>query len=170
MRGLQHVLLTLGRWARGACRRSRRLYYSRVLAAMGKDCEICGRVTITNPHLVSLGHGVIVNEGVFLQACDDATITIGDNVGFSYGVFVLTGGLEVSQKVNRNGHITAPIVIEDGAWIYARATILAGVRIGRDSVVAAGAVVTHDVPPGVTVAGVPARILRTNSIAKVSRQ
>lgn len=164
MRFLQHVFLTLERWTRGVCRRVRRLYYSQVLASMGKGCQICGRVTIRNPHLISLGDGVIVNEGVILQACNDATITIGNGVGFSYGAFILTGGLDVSGGVDHGGHIALPVVIEDGAWICARATLLAGVRIGKDSVVAAGAVVTHDVPPGVIVAGVPARVLRAHTV------
>lgn len=53
----------------------------------------------------------------------------------------------------------APVVIEDNVWIATRATILKGVRIGRNSVVAASAVVTHDVPPNTIVAGVPARVI-----------
>lgn len=53
-----------------------------------------------------------------------------------------------------------PIHIEDGCWIGARVTVLGGVRIGRGSVVAAGAVVTRDVPENCLVGGVPARLLR----------
>jgi maltose O-acetyltransferase len=158
----QHILLSLERWTRGGCRRLRCLYYARVLASMGGACQICGGVIIRNPCLISLGNGVIINEGAILQACENATITIGNDVHLSYGALVLTGVLDVSGRVDCGGHISSPVVIEDGVWIYARATILPGVRIGKDSVVAAGAVVTHDVPPGVTVAGVPARILRSN--------
>lgn len=60
-----------------------------------------------------------------------------------------------SQGVEREG-----IVIEDDCWLGANATILAGVRVGRGSVVAAGAVVNRDVPPYSIVAGVPARVLK----------
>jgi acetyltransferase-like isoleucine patch superfamily enzyme len=61
----------------------------------------------------------------------------------------------------RKAYITAePITIETNVWIGAAATILPGVTIGADSVVAAGAVVTHDVPPATVVAGVPATVVR----------
>ncbi len=53
-----------------------------------------------------------------------------------------------------------PIIIEDDVWIATRATILKGVRIGRGSVVASGAVVTRDVPPNSVVAGIPAKVIR----------
>jgi acetyltransferase-like isoleucine patch superfamily enzyme len=132
---------------------------------MGRGCQICRGVTIRNPHLVSLGDRVTINEGVILQACNGATINIGSNVVFSYGVYVLTGGLDISRGVDYGEHIASPTVIENGAWVCARAIILPGVRIGKGSVVAAGAVVTHDVPPGVTVAGVPARIIRSNKVS-----
>ena len=61
-----------------------------------------------------------------------------------------------SQGVTRQ-----PIVIEDDCWLGAGSAVLAGVTVGHDSVVAAGAVVTRDVPPYSVVGGVPARVLRT---------
>ena len=54
-----------------------------------------------------------------------------------------------------------PIIIEDRVWISNRSIVLKGVRIGHDAVVAAGSVVTRDVPPRTVVAGVPARVVRT---------
>jgi len=60
-----------------------------------------------------------------------------------------------AQGVTRQG-----IVIEDDCWLGGGATILAGVRVGRGAVVAAGAIVTRDVPPYAIVAGVPARVVR----------
>ena len=61
-----------------------------------------------------------------------------------------------SQGVTRQ-----PIVIEDDCWLGAGSSVLAGVTVGHDSVVAAGAVITRDVPPYSVVGGVPARVLRT---------
>jgi len=55
----------------------------------------------------------------------------------------------------------APIIVEDDVWLATRVTILKGVRIGRGSVVAAGAVVTKDVAPYTLVGGVPARLIRS---------
>ncbi|MDA0577550.1 MAG: acyltransferase [Verrucomicrobia bacterium] len=55
---------------------------------------------------------------------------------------------------------SAPVIVEDNVWIGAGATILKGVRIGRDAVIGTGAVVTDDVPPGAVVAGNPARVVK----------
>ena len=55
---------------------------------------------------------------------------------------------------------SAPITIKDGCWICSSVTICGGVTIGENSVIAAGAVVTRDVPPNSLVAGVPARVVR----------
>ena len=56
--------------------------------------------------------------------------------------------------------MAAPVVIEQGSFVGASATLLPGIRIGARSFVAAGSVVTADVPPGALVAGVPARVVR----------
>jgi acetyltransferase-like isoleucine patch superfamily enzyme len=63
--------------------------------------------------------------------------------------------------MKEQGVTRARVVIEDDCWIASGSTILAGVRIGRGSVVAAGAVVTKSVPPYSVVAGVPARVVRS---------
>jgi acetyltransferase-like isoleucine patch superfamily enzyme len=54
-----------------------------------------------------------------------------------------------------------PVIIEDGVWIAPRSTILKGVRIGRNSVIGVGSVVTKDVPPGTLAAGNPAKVIKT---------
>ena len=64
------------------------------------------------------------------------------------------------NAINGNTTISAPIVIEDHVWIGLNVTILKGVRIGTGAVVAAGAVVTADVPPNTLVGGVPAKALK----------
>jgi acetyltransferase-like isoleucine patch superfamily enzyme len=75
-------------------------------------------------------------------------------------VNLITSGHPV-EPARRRAYITAePITIETNVWIATAATILPGVSIGADSVVAAGAVVTHDVPPATLVAGVPATVTR----------
>ena len=61
---------------------------------------------------------------------------------------------------NPNDVGCAPVVIEDNVWLGANVTVLKGVRIGRDSVVAAGSVVTRDLPAGVLAAGVPAKVIK----------
>jgi acetyltransferase-like isoleucine patch superfamily enzyme len=65
-----------------------------------------------------------------------------------------------SHGVEGRPHVEAPVVIGDGTWVGARAMVLPGVTIGRRVVVAAGSVVTRDVPDDVLVAGNPARVVR----------
>ena len=67
---------------------------------------------------------------------------------------------DATQRIDEQGVGTKPVVIGDDVWIGANAVILPGVTIGRHCVVAAGAVVTKDVPDNSVVAGVPAKILK----------
>lgn len=73
---------------------------------------------------------------------------------------MLTEGHPLSPE-NRHSLTVGPIRIKKNAWIGAAATIAQGVTIGENSVVAAGAVVTKDVPDNTAVGGVPAKILKT---------
>jgi acetyltransferase-like isoleucine patch superfamily enzyme len=75
-------------------------------------------------------------------------------------VQLISSGHPLDPATGRSQITTAPIRISRGAWIAAGATVLQGVTVGDDAVVAAGAVVTKDVPAPTLVAGVPARIIR----------
>jgi maltose O-acetyltransferase len=92
----------------------------------------------------------------------DAAITIERGVSISPGVTLHTGSHNLGAGSQRMSPIVMarPIVVEEGAWIGMRALILPGVRIGRGAVVAAGAVVTQDVPPNTLVSGNPATVVR----------
>jgi acetyltransferase-like isoleucine patch superfamily enzyme len=90
-------------------------------------------------------------------------VTIGNHVNLAQGITVtaLNHNFEDSNKrIDEQGVSTNPVIIEDDIWIGANAVILPGVTIGHHSVVAAGAVVTKDVPPHSLVAGVPAKIIK----------
>jgi acetyltransferase-like isoleucine patch superfamily enzyme len=90
-------------------------------------------------------------------------VTIGNYVNLAQGITVtaLNHNFEDSNKrIDEQGVSTNPVTIEDDIWIGANAVILPGVTIGHHSVVAAGAVVTKDVPPHSLVAGVPAKIIK----------
>jgi maltose O-acetyltransferase len=100
-----------------------------------------------------------INTGCFFDATD--VIEIGDDVALAQQVLILTQTHELAVPLRRAGPLTsAPVQIGDGCWIGARAMILPGVSIGAGAVVAAGAVVTEDVPPDTLVGGVPARPIR----------
>lgn len=90
-------------------------------------------------------------------------VTIGCHVNLAQGITVtaLNHNFEDSDKrIDEQGVSTTPVIIEDDIWIGANAVILPGVTIGNHSVVAAGAVVTKNVPPHSLVAGVPAKIIK----------
>jgi maltose O-acetyltransferase len=91
-----------------------------------------------------------------------ASISIGDKVSLGHGVLVLTGTHEIGPPSHRAGRlVTEPVSIGDGAWLGSRCVIFPGVKIGAGAVVAAGAVVTEDVPANTVVAGVPAQIVKS---------
>jgi acetyltransferase-like isoleucine patch superfamily enzyme len=91
-------------------------------------------------------------------------VTIGNHVNLAQGITVtaLNHNFEDKElRIDEQGVSTNPVIIGDDIWIGANAVILPGVTIGNHSVVAAGAVVTKDVPPHTLVGGVPAKIIKT---------
>ena len=104
----------------------------------------------TSPASVHIGRGCTIGDRTQIHAC--RSVTIGDRVRISWDVTLLENNYHARSK--------GPIRIEDDVWIGCRAIVLGGVTIGRGAVVAAGAVVTRDVPPNAVVAGNPARVVR----------
>ena len=90
-------------------------------------------------------------------------VEIGSHVNLAQGITVtaLNHNFDDSEKrIDEQGVSTNPVTIEDDVWIGANAVILPGVTVGNHCVVAAGAVVTKDVPPHSLVAGVPAKVIK----------
>ena len=106
---------------------------------------------------ISVGENVFINSGCCFQ--DQGGITIGNNVLIGQQVVIATLNHELTAS-RRANMIPASVKIGNNVWIGAHATILAGVTIGDNSVVAAGAVVNKDVPANVVVAGVPAKVIK----------
>ena len=110
-------------------------------------------------NLLELAENAEINTGCFLLVKDK--IVIGENSTLAYGVTVLTSANPNGPK-NKLASIypklKAPVIIGEDVWVGANATILPGVTIDDFSVVAAGSVVTKNVPSGVLVAGNPAVI------------
>ena len=108
-----------------------------------------GDVTIGEHSRIGL-HGTIIGP-----------VSIGNHVNLAQGITVTALNHQFGQPdklIADQGITTSPVVIEDDVWIGANAVILPGVTIGRHSVVAAGAVVTKNVPPYSMAAGVPASV------------
>ena len=90
-------------------------------------------------------------------------VTIGSHVNLAQGITITAlnhNFSDAEKRIDEQGVNTTPVVIEDDIWIGANAVVLPGVTIGQHSIVAAGAIVTKDVPPHSLVAGVPAKVIK----------
>jgi maltose O-acetyltransferase len=130
---------------------------------IGHGTVFWGMPTLTGPgnfrSRLVIGRFCWFNVGCFLDL--GHTITIGDHVSVGQQVMLLTTSHEIGTTARRAAApYTRPITIENGAWLGARSVILPGITVGAGAVVAAGAVVTKDVPPNMMVGGVPAQRLR----------
>ncbi|MDD6325954.1 MAG: sugar O-acetyltransferase [Lachnospiraceae bacterium] len=125
------------------------------------------------PLYCEYGVNIYVGKGCFVNYnctfLDVAPITLGNGVWLGANVTLATPNhpFLAEERLpadypdgNHDLEYASPITIEDGCWICSSATICGGVTIGKNSIVAAGAVVNRDVPPNSIVAGVPARVIR----------
>lgn len=106
---------------------------------------------------IHVGKNVFINAGCSFQ--DQGGITIEDGVLIGHNV-VLASLNHPLEPQRRQDLIPAPIRICKNAWLGSGSTVLSGVTVGENSVVAAGAVVTKDVPPNTVVGGVPAKVIK----------
>jgi acetyltransferase-like isoleucine patch superfamily enzyme len=108
---------------------------------------------------IRVGRNVFVNQNCTFY--DLGGLDIEDDVMIGPNVSLITSGHPVEPAQRRKITIGKPIVIERNVWIAAGATIIGGVTVGENSVVAAGSVVTKDVPPNTLVGGNPAQNIRS---------
>ena len=117
------------------------------------------------PFYTACGVDITVGRNVFVkQNCtfyDLGGLDIADDVMIGPNVSLITTGHPIEPSKRRDAVVAKPIVIERNVWIAAGATIIGGVTVGENSVVAAGAVVTRDVPANSLVGGNPARVIRS---------
>jgi acetyltransferase-like isoleucine patch superfamily enzyme len=117
------------------------------------------------PFYTAAGNEIRVGRNVFVnQNCtfyDLGGLDIADDVMIGPNVSIITTSHPIAPSQRRAFTIGRPIVIEKGVWIATGATIIGGVTVGENSVVAAGSVVTRDVPANTLVGGNPARVIRS---------
>lgn len=126
--------------------------------------EIDESVAVFTPLYINYGKNTKIGKNVFINFdctfLDLGGIILEDNVMLAPKVCLLSEGHPISPK-ERQTLTAGRIHIKKNAWIGANATILQGVTIGENSVVAAGAVVSQDVPDNTIVGGIPAKIIKT---------
>ena len=163
----------------------RRYYFRSRLNKSGPRLSIGRFVEFSSPQNISFGNEIYIVDGAVLRA-DEGQIIIGNKFALNgnarivadcdgkiiIGNSVMVGPNTVIRASNHQfkdaskdiwlqGQTGGTIIIGDDVWIAANVVILPGVRIGSHSVIAAGAVVTKDVPEYSVVAGVPARVIST---------
>ena len=120
---------------------------------------------IEPPFYCIYGQNIHIGDHVYLNVLctilDCNEVHIGHHVMIGPGVQIYTAAHDLQAEArNRGWEVAKPIVIEDNVWIGGSAILLPGVRIGRNAVVGAGAVVTRSVSANTVVAGNPARVIR----------
>jgi acetyltransferase-like isoleucine patch superfamily enzyme len=108
---------------------------------------------------IRVGRNVFINQNCTFY--DLGGLDIADDVMIGPNVSLITSSHPIEPSQRRSGVIAKPIVIERNVWIAAGATIIGGVTVGENSVIAAGSVVTQDVPPNTLAGGNPARVIRS---------
>jgi maltose O-acetyltransferase len=157
-------------------------WHLRSTTSKGRRVILRGRPSVVNQGRMVLGERVRLVSTIAtleLVTLPGGTLEVGNNVFINFGSSIVAArqvtigndcliGTHVSvmdcdfHRVEDKSWDTSgqPVILEDRVWLGNRSIVLKGVRIGHDAVVAAGSVVTRDVPPRTIVAGVPARVVR----------
>lgn len=157
-------------------------FHLRSAARMGQRVQLRGRPAVSNQGTLTIGERVRLVSTVAtleLVTLPGGHLEIGDNVFINYGSsLVASNHVKVGNDCLIGTHVMVmdcdfhrvedkvwdttgyPVILEDRVWLGNRSMVLKGVTVGHDAVVAAGSVVTRDVPPRTVVAGSPARVVR----------
>ena len=137
----------------------RQTFMKKFFRHLGEHVTIKGNFNCDYGCHISIGDGTIINYNVTIL--DTNYVTIGNDVFIAPGVVIsaATHPLNAERRVTRHFQ-SHPVTIGDRAWIGANATILTGVTIGKNAVVAAGSVVSRDIPDNCLAGGIPAKVIR----------
>ena len=125
--------------------------------------EVPATLRVFPPFYTDFGKNIHIGENVFINACchfqDHGGVYIGDGCQIGHNVVFATLNHGIAPEDRQNTY-PAPIVLGRNVWVGSNSTILQGVTIGDNAIIAAGAVVTKDVPADTIVGGVPAKFIK----------
>jgi len=133
-------------------------------AKVGKGVILKPSINVKYPWNLEIGDHSWIGEGAWLDSL--GKITIGRNCCISQGAYFCTGNHDWSDTAF--GLIVKPIIIENGAWVGARTTVLPGVKVGGHSIVTAGSTVSKDTEPYMIYAGNPAQLVKKRVLISTS--
>lgn len=146
------------------CRKMRGAICKYIFRKCGENINIKRGAFFGSGKNIEIGNNSDIGSNAYIAGIDGGDeLIIGDNVMMAPDVVILTVEhkySDVNIPMNRQGAHSSRVIIEDDVWIGIRAIILPGVKIGKGSVIAAGAVVTRDVPPWSVVGGIPAEVIK----------
>lgn len=126
--------------------------------------EVPQSLRVFPPFYTDFGRNITIGENVFINACchfqDHGGVTIGDGCQIGHDVVFATLNHGLAPE-ERSQTYPAPIILGRNVWVGSNATILQGVTVGDNAVIAAGAVVTKDVAANTVVGGVPAKFIKS---------
>jgi len=145
--------------------KSLRKFLIRKISKVGKNVDIRPMVTIVGTQNVEIGNNVTLRPftSIYADNQENCKVVIGNDVLLGPNVYMTVSNHNYDNpqmKIADQGHTFKSIQICDGAWIGYGVIILPGVTIGHHAVVAAGAVVTKDVPDFTVAAGIPAKVIK----------
>ena len=151
---------------RGCTNRFLSFFYKKMLRGCGSNVRFSALTSDFTYRNLTIGNDVYIGpHALFL--CTESQIFIGNKVLFGPHVTIIGGdhritdvGRFIYDVLDKHPEDDQDVHIEDDVWIGTNTTLLKGVTVGRGSVVAAGALVTKDVPPYAIVGGVPAKVLK----------
>ncbi len=139
----------------------RRSFYMRRLGKCGNNLRIEMFCRLTVPNNIYFGNNSGCNRYTYIDGT--AGVYIGNNVLIGPSVKILTSNHiydDISVPIRDQGWKYKPVIIENDCWIASNVIILPGVHIGKKSIIAAGSVVTKDIPSYSIVGGIPAKLIR----------